>query len=801
MKLARNLLLALACTSNLVLVVSLQASILASPSAQTSPAKMQSREIEVWEIQQKARQNIVRVSLQNNAASGILIARKQINADNKSIYNYLVVTNNHVILHEKDFHIEAPDGRVYKAYLHPESKERFSDNRIDLALLYFSSPTLYETAILGNSSSVKDEDDVFIAGFACQGNSCDQKSEFIFLSGVTWLLKKPLVDGYQLGFTSETRPGTSGGVVFNNKGDLVAINGRGKYPILNHQYEYADGSKPSRELQKTMRYFAWSIPINTYKKFAPQAPFDKIEILNDSIKNIESSSENISTDNNIVVLPSSNDKLINWQPILVIVAIAVLLICISWWIGRKIVKEQDKDKKGEINQEIHPQTSISQRFFGIFKSQQKDSKELLEQILQRIGTIDEKISFLETESTEFKESLDNTLKAIKTIDRNISFLDTKLMRIQLAQVAQENFYEELKIAISLLKHELENKTELDTENSFEDITEMKTSCLKYILLLSLITGCSNTDASGSSNTPKSTSENSESYQNSPIQTSSQESDTAPLIEQDKIQSEARKQTVLITGKGTGTGIIIGKDGYTHYVLTSHHVVAVQPSKNINPPSDPGPDEPNQPTKEDPYKVVTYDGQAYEVDEVLKDPKYDLAVIKFNTENHGNRKYPVAKLASHSLSNNQTIYVYGFKDCFGEGREKREEFNQGTIRSNSKSINDDKGYTINYTNPTVNGMSGSPVLDASGRVVAIHGQSGTPGKGNSPNCSALTGDFGNNYGISMETFKNSSLASQVGVELAFDEKPLAISMSTNTKSNNKQSNNSSDSPKFKRPGTY
>lgn len=244
-------------------------------------------------------------------------------------------------------------------------------------------------------------------------------------------------------------------------------------------------------------------------------------------------------------------------------------------------------------------------------------------------------------------------------------------------------------------------------------------------------------------------------------------------DKEEIKSEIRKKTVLITGKSTGTGIIVGQESNKYYVLTSRHVVGIAPSKNVELPSNLGDDEKGLTNREDPYQVTTYDGQNYDVvyDEVEKDANIDLAIIIFKTPKKSNI-YPVANLAALPISKEQKVFVYGFKDCFKEGREKREEFNQGTVLS-TQNKNNDEGYTIKYTNPTIKGMSGSPVLDTFGRVVAIHGKPGSAEKGDSSNCSALTQVFGNNYGISIESFKNSSLASKLQGKLSFDSNPIEV----------------------------
>ena len=267
--------------------------------------------------------------------------------------------------------------------------------------------------------------------------------------------------------------------------------------------------------------------------------------------------------------------------------------------------------------------------------------------------------------------------------------------------------------------------------------------------------------------------------------------------QEQVKYNIRQQTVQITGKSTGTGIIVGREGNKYYVLTAKHVVAIAPSKNVELPKILGPDEKGLTNQEDPYKVITYDGQTYDViyDEVEKDPDIDLAIIKFDTTNQSKIIYPVANLATSPISKDQKVFVYGFKDCFNKGRKESEEFNDGRILSIKKTETDtetDKEYTINYTNYTMRGMSGGPVLDITGRVIALHGKPGITGKGDSPNCSALTKEFGNNYGISITTFKNSILASRLRGKLSFDNNSVTTDISESEKNNNKL-NNSPGSP--------
>ena len=210
--------------------------------------------------------------------------------------------------------------------------------------------------------------------------------------------------------------------------------------------------------------------------------------------------------------------------------------------------------------------------------------------------------------------------------------------------------------------------------------------------------------------------------------------------QTKIKEIAQQTTVLISGKGFGNGVIISRNGNTYYVLTANHVIGIPP----------GP-------IEDPYQITTYDGKTYQIDykKVRKDSTLDLAIVEFNSQ----RNYPVAKLSTETAQD-MPVYISGWIDCLPS---QRYVFNAGKISKLSKG--DDEGYSVEYTNPTVIGMSGSPVFDARSRIIAIHGK---PGREknlyNFKKCPSLTQDLGNNWGISIDTFLKSSLASDIQLQV-------------------------------------
>ena len=86
--------------------------------------------------------------------------------------------------------------------------------------------------------------------------------------GFVELLPKFLPQGYSLGYTNEVKIGMSGGRIFNAKGYLVGINGRGKYRDPDFGvYAFEDATEPTAELLEKMVKSSWVIPISIYWQF------------------------------------------------------------------------------------------------------------------------------------------------------------------------------------------------------------------------------------------------------------------------------------------------------------------------------------------------------------------------------------------------------------------------------------------------------------------------------------------------------------------------------------------------------
>ncbi|MFN4954813.1 MAG: GUN4 domain-containing protein [Aphanizomenon sp.] len=170
----------------------------------------------------------------------------------------------------------------------------------------------------------------------------------------------------------------------------------------------------------------------------------------------------------------------------------------------------------------------------------------------------------------------------------------------------------------------------------------------------------------------------------------------------EVDEIAQKITVLIdiNNKDNGSGILIKQEGNTYTVLTAFHNVKNTSLK---------------------YTIITPDEQRYPIQGENIKPLgtgIDLAVVKFVSS----KTYQVAKFGNSDLiKRGDNVYVTGFRlstpsipaplyDCF-----------DGQVSANEKQRTIDGGYNLVYTNPTLKGMSGGPVLNSEGELIGIHGR--------------------------------------------------------------------------------
>jgi S1-C subfamily serine protease len=163
---------------------------------------------------------------------------------------------------------------------------------------------------------------------------------------------------------------------------------------------------------------------------------------------------------------------------------------------------------------------------------------------------------------------------------------------------------------------------------------------------------------------------------------------------------AQDVTVFIQGVSNpdnfGSGVIIGHSGKSYTVLTAAHVVS-------------GTDQ---------FTIQTGDGLQYNLKSVQRLPNIDMAMVQFDSSS----SYPVARLGnSDQISLTSTVYVAGFPKPGQNITVPVLAVTNGEIAQVLPPNSARDGYGFAYTNSTRAGMSGGPVFNSGGEVIAIHGR--------------------------------------------------------------------------------
>ncbi|MEB3831627.1 trypsin-like peptidase domain-containing protein [Phormidium sp. CCY1219] len=196
---------------------------------------------------------------------------------------------------------------------------------------------------------------------------------------------------------------------------------------------------------------------------------------------------------------------------------------------------------------------------------------------------------------------------------------------------------------------------------------------------------------------------------------------------EQISAMAQQVTVIVNGQNPASGIIIGKENNTYFVLTAKHAIAT----------------------EDEYQIVTAEGTEYPLNysRVRKLPGVDLALIEFDSD----RDYPLAQIGqAESTTSGTLIYIAGWPHPGTAITERIFQLTPGTISGRATQAAED-GYELVYTNITQSGMSGGPVFDLQGRLIGIHGRAEGQAIYNPDTGDSVAVKSGFNLGIPIETF--------------------------------------------------
>ena len=231
---------------------------------------------------------------------------------------------------------------------------------------------------------------------------------------------------------------------------------------------------------------------------------------------------------------------------------------------------------------------------------------------------------------------------------------------------------------------------------------------------------------------------------------------AVAISPTEVAKIAKSVTVAIrTPDDRGSGAIIDRTGNTYTILTAAHVVKKTDGQ---------------------YTIELSDGQKYPMigRQLSANGNIDLAIVKFQSD----RTYPVVKIGdSNSAVEGSLAYVAGFPLATAAITESVYTFSDGKITANSSKAFD-KGYSIVYSCNTLPGMSGGPVFNDRGELIAVHGRGDAQAstKPSDINANVLV-KTGFNLGIPVNTFIQ--MASKMGVKIGGQAAPVIATQPRNT----------------------
>ncbi len=171
-----------------------------------------------------------------------------------------------------------------------------------------------------------------------------------------------------------------------------------------------------------------------------------------------------------------------------------------------------------------------------------------------------------------------------------------------------------------------------------------------------------------------------------------------------LQRYARNITVkVISDDNWGSGILVRRQGDSYTVLTNQHVLWIGEN----------------------FTVQTPDGKSYAAKRDAKTGfgKNDLGMLHFTST--PNNAYPIANLGcSLKLPSGTPVFAAGFPLPLTDQSTKGFKFTSGSISLISQKAFEG-GYQVGYSNSIEKGMSGGPVLNAKGEVIAVNGMHQEP----------------------------------------------------------------------------
>ena len=165
----------------------------------------------------------------------------------------------------------------------------------------------------------------------------------------------------------------------------------------------------------------------------------------------------------------------------------------------------------------------------------------------------------------------------------------------------------------------------------------------------------------------------------------------------EISQKIEESVVLIfynSQGGNGSGFFVSGEPGVCTVLTARHASLTEES----------------------LKIQTKDQEIWNAGSIRRFPNHDLAVVEF-TPKEKNCPYPSLPLGnSDQVNKGDQVYVSGY---FNSGGRLVDHFVPGNVTAIDQLS---EGYGIAYDATTAGGMSGGPVANETGEIIAIHGRS-------------------------------------------------------------------------------
>ena len=230
--------------------ISILASLLLAATPMTAlvvatETKILAQEINPYIKDNIAREITVKISGAENGGSGVIIAQRE--------NTYLILTNDHVLRDGDSFTVQTHDGATHQAK--PMTGAIPSDD--DLALLEFSSDNSYQTATINSAATPNVEQTILAVGYAAE------TGELVSETGkIKQVPDRVLKGGYEIGYSNNIVSGMSGGAILNTDGEIIGINGKSAFPIVDTGYVYQDGAIPSPAEVEQLRQLSWGVSMN-----------------------------------------------------------------------------------------------------------------------------------------------------------------------------------------------------------------------------------------------------------------------------------------------------------------------------------------------------------------------------------------------------------------------------------------------------------------------------------------------------------------------------------------------------------